>query len=130
MYGTGDDWDEKVWLFHRDITEHMLKERPGVKVLILSYQATTHPPKTFKKFPANAMVMPSHTYDEALEEWKEYDVPGGFAPYMEQFGMHMFTTYLPSLGCTRTVRGYLRAMWACVYCGPIDAGLALSLRAP
>jgi hypothetical protein len=95
LYGTGDDWDEKVWLFHRDIAEQLMKDRSEVKVIILSYQATTHPPRSFNRFPDNTMIMLSHTYDEALEEWSKCEVPSGFTAYMEQFGSHFFTTYLP-----------------------------------
>jgi hypothetical protein len=95
FYGTGDDWDEKVWLFHREIAERLQEERPGVEVMMASYQATTHPPKTFKRFPDNAMVLLSHTYVEALAEWEGYEIPGGFVGYLQNFGSYFFTNYLP-----------------------------------
>ena len=79
--GTGDDWGEKFWLFHRRIAERMLKERPGKIVQILSYTATAHPPKSFKVFPPNVMVEMCRYSDEAFAEWKGYTVPQGFAAY-------------------------------------------------
>ena len=79
--GTGDDWGEKFWLFHRRIAERMLKERPGKVVQILSYTATAHPPKTFRVFPSNVMVEMCKYSEEAFEEWKDYTVPCGFTAY-------------------------------------------------
>ena len=81
MYGTGDDWGEKFWLFHRHIAERILKERPGKAVHILNYAATAHPPKTFKVFPDNVMIEMCRYSDEAFREWKGYTVPRGFTVY-------------------------------------------------
>jgi len=97
LYGTGDDWDEKVWLFHDELTRRFQEKAPGTKVLMLSYQATTHPPKSIKKLPEHTMVWLSHTYDEALKEWieTEVEVPDGFVLNPKMFGSHTFTNYLP-----------------------------------
>jgi len=95
LYGTGDDWDDKVWLFHIDIARAVQKERPDAKVLMLSYQATTHPPKRISAFPENTMVLLSHTYKEALDEWSRFQVPAGYAAYLQNFGNYFFTNYLP-----------------------------------
>ena len=81
MYGTGDDWGEKFWLFHRHIAERILKERPGKVVHILSYAATAHPPKTFKVFPDNVMIEMCRYSDKAFQEWQGYTVPRGFTVY-------------------------------------------------
>ena len=77
--GTGDDWGEKFWLFHRRIAERLQKECPGKVVQILSYTATAHPPKTFKVFPPNVMVEMCKYGEDAFEEWRGYTVPHGFA---------------------------------------------------
>ena len=87
--GTGDDWGEKFWLFHRRIAERMLKERPGKVVLILSYTATAHPPKTFREFPPNVMVEMCRYDDAAFEEWKGYIVPRGFTAYTYLCGSYL-----------------------------------------
>jgi hypothetical protein len=99
LYGTGDDWDEKLWLFHRDIAGRIQHERPGVKFLILSYQVTIHPPKSFDKFPENTMVHITHTYREALDEWSGsgVEVPGGFVLVPRMFGSHFYTNFLPKM---------------------------------
>jgi len=79
--GTGDDWGEKFWLFHRRIAERIRKERPGKVLQIISYGETAHPPKTFKEFPSNVMVELCRYGDEAFAEWKGYTVPHGFTVY-------------------------------------------------
>ena len=97
FYGTGDDWDNKLWMFHREIAERFQEARPGVKVMMLGYQATTHPPEAFRKFPDNTMIHLSHYYDEALEEWREsgVEVPAGYAAYLYYWGSYMYINYLP-----------------------------------
>ena len=81
LYGTGDDWGEKLWMFHRKIAERMLKERPGKIVHILSYDRTQHPPKMFKEFPSNVMIELCKYDEDAFREWKDYTVPHGFTVY-------------------------------------------------
>ena len=77
---------EKIWILHRNIAERLLKERPGKAVLILCYSATLHPPKTFKKFPANVMIELCHVSPMQFEEWKGYEVPLGFTAYIYLWG--------------------------------------------
>ena len=95
MYGTGDDWCEKFWLFHRHIAERMLKERPGKIVHILSYGKTHHPPKSFKVFPPNVMVEMCSYSEEAFREWKPYTVPHGFTVYIYHWGNYPRVGFTP-----------------------------------
>ncbi len=81
MFGTGDDWNEKLWLFHRKIAERMLKERPGKIVHIINYGQTARLPKTFKAFPSNVMIEMCKYSDYSFRRWKEYTVPHGFTVY-------------------------------------------------
>ena len=81
MYGTGDDWGEKFWIFHRHIAERIQKECPGKVVNILSYTATENPPKTFKVFPSNVMIEMTVQRDELFEKWKGYAIPHGLSVY-------------------------------------------------
>ena len=81
MYGTGDDWGEKFWRFHRHIAERILKERPGKIVNILSYAHTANPPKSFKVFPSNVMIEMCQCDEVAFRRWKGYAVPHGFVLY-------------------------------------------------
>ena len=81
LFGTGDDWNEKLWIFHRNIAERMLKERPGKIVHIINYGQTSKPPKTFRKFPANVMIELCRYTADMFAAWREYEVPHGFTVY-------------------------------------------------
>ena len=81
LYGTGDDWGEKFWIFHRRIAERIQKECPGKVVHILSYAKTEVPPKTFKEFPSNVMIEMCRYGESAFRDWKAYVVPHGFTVY-------------------------------------------------
>jgi hypothetical protein len=95
LYGTGDNWSEKLWIFHRNMAERLNEERPGTDVLLLSYQYTTHPPETFHSFPDNAIILLTHSDAETFEEWNRTEVPGGYAVYIYNWGTYNFTGYLP-----------------------------------
>ena len=94
MFGTGNDWGEKFWLFHRRIAERILKERPGKIVHILSYAATAMPPKSFKVFPSNVMVELCKSTDEGFRAWKGYTVPHGFTTYAYLVGNYIQTGFV------------------------------------
>ena len=81
LFGTGNDWGEKFWLFHCKIAKRILKERPGKVVQILSYHITQEPPKTFKVFPPNVMVEMCRYDETAFRLWKAYTVPQEFTVY-------------------------------------------------
>ena len=87
--GTGDDWGDKFWLFHRKIAERFLKERPGKIVHILSYAKTARSPKTFRKFPPNVMIEMCQYGEAAFKEWKGYTVPQGFTVYTYLAGSYV-----------------------------------------
>jgi hypothetical protein len=95
LYGTGDDWGDKIWIFNKLLCERLEKERPEAQVLILSYQMTKYPPKAFKAFPANAMILLTHIDSTTFAEWKKCKVPGGFAVYIYNWGVYHFVGYLP-----------------------------------
>ena len=102
--GTGDDWGEKFWLFHRRIAERMMKERPGKVVQILSYAATTHPPKTFKVFPPNVMVEMCKYGEDAFKEWRGYTVPRGFTAYTYLCGCYLPLGFVPKHSLARLAK--------------------------
>ena len=89
LYGTGDDWGEKFWCFHRHIAERILKDRPGKIVQIMNYARTGHPPKTFKIFPANVMIEKCSYSEAAFREWDGYTVPKGFTVYTYLSGAYV-----------------------------------------
>jgi len=94
MFGTGDDWCEKYWLFHRRIAERMLMERPGRIVHILNYGQTAKPPKSFKVFPSNVMIEMCKYSDDAFRKWQEYTVPHGFTVYTYLCGNYVLPGYV------------------------------------
>lgn len=121
MYGTGDDWCEKFWLFHRHIAERMIKERPGKIVNILSYGKTHHPPSSFKVFPANVMVELCGYSEEAFKEWKSYTVPHGFTVYIYHWGNYPRVGFTPKRSlyeCRESARRFVKNRVHGVYrCG-------------
>lgn len=86
LFGTGDDWGEKLWILHRNLAERLLKDRPGKRVLLLAYSHTKAPPKSFCSFPSNVVIQLCATNDGDFEQWKHMDVPGGFTAYIYNWG--------------------------------------------
>ena len=100
LYGTGDDWCEKYWCFHRDIAAEVHKLRPEKKVCIVCYGQTSKPPKTFTEFPPNVMIEMCKYTEESFRRWDRYNITSGFYAYIYLWGGYQF------LGCTpkRTYR--------------------------
>ncbi len=94
MYGTGDDWGEKFWLFHRHIAERIIKERPGKIVHIMCYAATAKPPKTFKVFPENVIIELCKYGEDDFKAWKGYTVPHGFTVYTYLSGNYVMPGFV------------------------------------
>lgn len=122
LYGTGDDWNEKMWLFHLDIAREIERLRPGRIVHILSYDITAHPPKSVRKFPSNVMVELCRYSEEAFAEWDGYEVPQGFTVYTYLWGnyqqpgfvgRHSFAAL--SLLARRLVRRGVKGIFRCGY---------------
>jgi len=88
LYDTGDDWGEKLWLFHRDICLKLLEARPDKKVLALAYTVTERPPKSFTRFPENMMVQICGTNERDWEAWKDIEVPAGYVAYLYNWGVY------------------------------------------
>ena len=110
LYGTGDDWGEKLWLFFREIAERIEKERPGKIVQIISYGPTKDLPKTFKKFPSNVMVELMTSTEEHIALWKDYVVPHGFTVYTYFWGCYPlagFTAKQPVGELSRRAKSYV-----------------------
>jgi hypothetical protein len=95
LFGTGDDWSEKIWIFNRSVAERLLKSHPGRHVTMMSYILTARPPKTFKAFPANTRIMLTGTNEEDIAPWRDYVVPGGFAGYIYNWCPNLGTRYTP-----------------------------------
>ena len=95
LFGTGADWNEKIWILHRNLAERVLKSHPGKVVAIASYIQTADPPKSFKTFPANVRIMLSGTNDEDFAAWKDCIPPQGFGTYIYNSCPNLATRYTP-----------------------------------
>ncbi|MEI6166404.1 MAG: DUF4838 domain-containing protein [bacterium] len=95
LFGTGSDWGEKLWIFHRTMAEQVAKARPGKKVILMAYSLTDKPPKTFRKFPKNTGLAVSGTNEENLQVWRDYTVPAGFVAYIYNSTPNLGTRYTP-----------------------------------
>lgn len=95
LFNTGADWGEKLWIFHRQLAERVLKARPGKKVMMLSYILTAPPPKSFTKFPANTRINWCGTNEEDMAQWQHHEVPGGFTGYVYNWCPNLGTRYTP-----------------------------------
>ncbi len=95
LFSTGDDWSEKLWILHRNLAERLLKDRPGKRVIMMSYILTANPPKTFKSFPKNTRIMLTGTNEIDIAPWREVDVPGGFDGYVYNWTPNLTSRYTP-----------------------------------
>ena len=68
-FGNTSDNGEKLWILHRQLAERLMKDRPGKKVLILSYQATVNPPMTFDSFPDNTIIQMTRYTEKHFQLW-------------------------------------------------------------
>ena len=95
LFGTGDDWSEKLWILHRRLAEQVLAARPGKQVTIMSYILTALPPKTFSEFPENVRIMLTGTNEEDIAPWRACGVPGGFTSYIYNWCPNLGSRYTP-----------------------------------
>lgn len=94
LYGV-KRFGEKLWIMHRNMVERLLKDRPGQKVMILSYEPTAAPPETFREFPSSAIVELCAYSPESLTKWKNCKVPGGFTAYIYNWGFYKTEGFAP-----------------------------------
>jgi hypothetical protein len=95
LFGTGDDWSEKIWILHRQIAERLDREHPGKQVTIMSYILTADPPKSFKSFPKNVRIMLCGTNEEDIAPWRGIEVPRGFTCYLYNWCPNLTSNYTP-----------------------------------
>lgn len=95
LYGTGDDWGEKIWIFNRDVAERLARSHPGRQVTMMSYILTAAPPRSFRAFPENTSVMLTGTNEDDIAPWRDYTVPRGFAGYVYNWCPNLGSRYTP-----------------------------------
>ena len=94
-FGGTDDEGEKLWILHRKLAERFYKEYPGKFAHIICYGPTGKPPKTFIKFPPNVIIELCYYTQENFDEWKKYEVRGGFTTYVYNWGWYNRVGFLP-----------------------------------
>ena len=110
-FGNTDDEGEKLWILHRDLAERFHKEYPGRFAHIICYGPTAKPPKTFTKFPPNVIIELCYYTQENFDEWKKYEVKGGFTTYVYNWGWYNRVGFLPKRTpqfCADQVRLFVR----------------------
>ena len=75
MYDT-DDWGEKLWCLHRDLSARLKAERPNVQVAIACYGPTNNIPKSFDKFPVDMVIDAAPARPELVKEWEKFNLVG------------------------------------------------------
>jgi hypothetical protein len=94
-YGNTKNAGEKLWILHRKLAERLKKDRPGKKVIIISYGPTVLPPKTFKTFPDNVIIELCSYSPENFQRWSKCKVPGGFLTYIYNWGYYQAVGLTP-----------------------------------
>lgn len=82
LYGTGNDWSEKLWIFNRNMAERLYESHPDKTIVLVAYGPTQTPPKSFDRFPPNTMLMTTSTNEKDFEKWQGIEVPKGFIGYI------------------------------------------------
>jgi hypothetical protein len=95
LFGTGQDWNEKIWILHRNLAQQMHQAFPGRVVVISSYIQTADPPKTFKVFPPNVRLLLTGTNDSDFAPWREVVVPQGFSSYLYNWTANLVPRFVP-----------------------------------
>lgn len=86
---------EALWTFHKKLAEKLLKDRPGKKVMIISYGPTAEPPLSFSEFPPNVIIELCKYDSETLKKWAKVKVPGGFTSYVYNWGNYKPAGFTP-----------------------------------
>lgn len=95
LFDTGNDWNEKIWILHRNLAQRVAQARPDKIVTIYSYIQTSLPPKTFAEFPANVRIALTGTEEHELIAWSNVTPPQGFSAYIYNWTPNLVTTYHP-----------------------------------
>jgi len=95
LYGTGNDWSEKLWIFNRNMAERLYKSHPDKTIVLMAYGLTETPPKSFHRFPPNTMLMTTGTNEKDFELWKDFEIPKGFTTYLYNWVPNYCSPFAP-----------------------------------
>ncbi|MCX7422684.1 MAG: DUF4838 domain-containing protein [Planctomycetia bacterium] len=132
LFDTGTDWNEKVWILHRNLAERAHKGFPDRTVTLSVYAVTEVMPKTFKSFPPNVRLGMSGTRDHELAAWRNFGVPQGFATYLYYWCPNLMPRYFPMRTPLYVENAAKRLMAANVHSIARDGngGIAFGLEGP
>lgn len=120
-YGNVKDAGEKLWILHRKLAKKLKKDRPGKKVIIISYGPTVFPPETFKDFPDNVIIELCSYSPENFQRWSKYKVPGGFMTYVYNWGYYqsagLTPKRTPAFSCEQTKLFFRNKVQGVYLCG-------------
>jgi len=95
LFGTGNDWSEKIWILNRNLAERAYKAFPDRIVNLAVYAITETLPKTFSSFPPNVQLFMCGTRDHELAAWQKFGAPQGFSTYLYYWCPNMMPRYFP-----------------------------------
>ena len=89
----GGDAGEALWIVHRKLAEEIKKRRPGKKVVVVAYEPTADPPKSFDRFPDNVVIELCNYTPEYFEKWKRFHTEK--LVYVYNWGTYHALGFLP-----------------------------------
>jgi len=88
-----EDIGERVWIVHNGLAQRLAKDRPGAKVVILSYGPTREPPRTIERFGPNVVIELCNYTHAHFEKWRgKADV---FLVYIYDWGSYHTLGFAP-----------------------------------
>ncbi|MGN0834163.1 MAG: DUF4838 domain-containing protein [Kiritimatiellia bacterium] len=82
------DWKEKYWRFHMALARKVAELRPGKRVLLPAYGATSKPPDELSKLPSNVIIEQTSSTDRSFAEWRTAGYGGEFTAYIYLWGCY------------------------------------------
>lgn len=95
LYGTGNDWKEKIWIFNLKIAERLLESVPEGILAPIPYVFLSEPPNTFNAFPENVVLQFIGTNEEDLDKWRDFEIPGGLTSGVHNWIANLGSRYTP-----------------------------------
>ncbi len=96
LYGTGDDWTEKLWIFNRNMAERLYESHPDKTVVLVAYTVTERrAPQSFNAFPPNTMLQMCGTNESDLARWEDVTIPKGITSYIYNWTPNQCSRYVP-----------------------------------
>ena len=86
---------ERIWIFYRKLAERFAKTHPDKSLVLISYDQTETPPRSFDTFPGNVYIELCRFSDREMQVWKKYKGIKGFSVYDYSWGYYHITGMAP-----------------------------------